>query len=163
MNIVLKGDGIYLSSMVCVMLSWIAYIREKTNHIVVLLNCHATELSEISVPIIDLWVMHSKWICPHCRRWSYDSIFDGAYFRLGIAACSPGNALLNCTSLNFRGYSYSLEPSSLPPRARLVQKIQQREMAWKILVTCWTLMTFHGHSFEIVVGSPTHVCARPYA
>ena len=34
--------------------------------------------------------------------------------------------------------------------------IHWRERAWKILVTCCTLMTFHGHSFELV-GQVTHV------
>ena len=29
---------------------------------------------------------------------------------------------------------------------------ERRESAWKILVMSWTLMTFHGHSFELVVG-----------
>ena len=49
----------------------------------------------------------------------------------------------------------SLEPGSLPPSVNsliLCAEDQQRNRAWKILVTCWTSMLFRGHGFELVVG-----------
>ena len=48
---------------------------------------------------------------------------------------------------------HSLEPGSLLPHAKLIIQVpihvcvEDKPRAWKILVMCWTLMTFHGHDF----------------